>query len=111
MLTVISAVAPTPLPILFLNGYGDNVFKNVPVVVNTFNVELRSGIDYISTQASYDFDPGNGFTNFGILTEGNSNFPQHVHGAGVQGTMLSNSFDMGGIAVASVDTIDWGSIA
>tara|TARA_B100001094_G_C17666755_1_gene546816 strand:- start:104 stop:364 length:261 start_codon:yes stop_codon:yes gene_type:complete len=57
------------------------------------------------------FDPGNGFTNFGILTEGNTNFPQHVHGAGVQGTMLTNSFDMGGIATASVDTIDWGSIA
>ena len=38
-----------PPPILFLNGYGDHVFKNVPVIVNTFNVELRSGIDYIST--------------------------------------------------------------
>tara|TARA_Y100000748_G_scaffold271184_1_gene244300 strand:- start:2001 stop:2855 length:855 start_codon:yes stop_codon:yes gene_type:complete len=39
-----------PPPILFLNGYGDHVFKNIPVVVNTFNVELRSGIDYISTK-------------------------------------------------------------
>ena len=38
-----------PPPILFLNGYGDHVFKNIPVIVNTFNVELRSGIDYIST--------------------------------------------------------------
>ena len=34
---------------------GDNVFKNVPVVVNTFNVELRSGIDYISTQQDPKF--------------------------------------------------------
>ncbi len=68
------------------------------------NFEIKSNVRKV-------FDPGNGFTNFGILTEGNSNFPQHVHGAGVQGTMLSNSFDMGGIAVASVDTIDWGSIA
>ena len=25
------------------------MFNNVPVVVNTFNVELRAGIDYIST--------------------------------------------------------------
>jgi hypothetical protein len=57
------------------------------------------------------FDPGNGFTNFGILTEGNTNFPHHVHGAGVQGTMLTNSFDMGAIATASVDTIDYGTIA
>ncbi len=68
------------------------------------NFEIKSNVRKV-------FDPGNGFTNFGILTEGNSNFPQHVHGAGVQGTMLSNSFDMGGIAVESVDTIDWGSIA
>ncbi len=68
------------------------------------NLEIKSNVRKV-------FDPGNGFTNFGNLTEGNSNFPQHVHGAGVQGTMLTNSFDMGGIAVASVDTIDWGSIA
>lgn len=39
-----------PPPILHLNGYGDHMFTNVPVVVNTFNVELRSGIDYISTK-------------------------------------------------------------
>lgn len=68
------------------------------------NFEIKSNVRKV-------FDPGNGFTNFGILTEGNSNFPQHVHGAGVQGTMLTNSFDMGAIATASVDTIDWGSIA
>ena len=68
------------------------------------NFEIKSNVRKV-------FDPGNGFTNFGILTEGNTNFPQHVHGAGVQGTMLTNSFDMGAIATASVDTIDWGSIA
>lgn len=39
-----------PPPILHLNGYGDHMFSNVPVIVNTFNVELRSGIDYISTK-------------------------------------------------------------
>ena len=39
-----------PPPILHLNGYGEHMFSNVPVVVNTFNVELRSGIDYISTK-------------------------------------------------------------
>jgi len=38
-----------PPPILHLSGYGDHMFDNVPVVVNTFNVELRAGIDYIST--------------------------------------------------------------
>jgi len=41
-----------PPPILHLSGYGDHVFNKVPVIVNTFNVELRPGIDYISTKQS-----------------------------------------------------------
>ena len=39
-----------PPPILHLYGYGDHMFSKVPVIVNTFNVELRPGIDYISTK-------------------------------------------------------------
>ena len=39
-----------PPPILHLSGYGDRMFNKVPVVVNTFNCELKSGIDYISTR-------------------------------------------------------------
>ena len=39
-----------PPPILHMSGYGDHVFNKIPVVVNTFNVELRPGIDYISTK-------------------------------------------------------------
>ncbi len=45
-----------PPPIMHMSGYGDHMFNKVPVVVNTFNVELRPGIDYISTkqtQAGY----------------------------------------------------------
>jgi len=38
-----------PPPILHLSGYGKHMFDKVPVVVNSFNVELRAGIDYIST--------------------------------------------------------------
>ena len=41
-----------PPPVFHLYGYGDHMFNKVPVVINTFNVELRSGIDYISTQQS-----------------------------------------------------------
>ena len=50
-----------PPPILHLSGYGDHMFNNVPVIVNTFNVELRPGIDYISTKQSdvYSQRPGN----------------------------------------------------
>ena len=39
-----------PPPIMHLFGYGDHMFNKVPVVINTFNVELRPGIDYISTK-------------------------------------------------------------
>lgn len=38
-----------PPPILHLNGYGEYVFQNVPVVVTNFSVELTQGVDYIST--------------------------------------------------------------
>jgi len=39
-----------PPPILQLNGYGNHVFNNVPVVVTNFTVDLRNSVDYISTQ-------------------------------------------------------------
>ena len=41
-----------PPPIMHLYGYGDHMFNRVPVVINSFNVELRPGIDYISTKQS-----------------------------------------------------------
>ena len=44
-----------PPPIMHLSGYGDHMFHNVPVVVNTFNVELRAGIDYISTNQGQSY--------------------------------------------------------
>jgi len=39
-----------PPPIMHLYGYGDHMFHKVPVVINSFNIELRPGIDYISTK-------------------------------------------------------------
>ena len=39
-----------PPPILHLSGYGDHMFHKVPVVINSFNLEWRQGIDYISTK-------------------------------------------------------------
>ena len=55
-----------PPPILHLSGYGDHMFSRVPVILNSFNVELRAGIDYISTKQSEvyrsnitDFDADN----------------------------------------------------
>jgi len=37
----------SPPPIVKLNGYGDYVFNNVPVIVNQFTVELGPDVDYI----------------------------------------------------------------
>jgi hypothetical protein len=40
--------AGNPPPIIFLNGYGNYVFKNVPVVVKSIVVNLENTCDYIS---------------------------------------------------------------
>ena len=61
-----SANKGNPPPVLKFNGYGDHVFKNVPVVVTNFSVELTQGVDYISTkdgefnQQGIDRDLGDG---------------------------------------------------
>jgi hypothetical protein len=44
-----SSPAGNPPPILSLNGYGEYVFKNVPVVITNFSVSLDASSDYIST--------------------------------------------------------------
>jgi hypothetical protein len=41
-----------PPPILKFNGYGDYVFKNVPVVVKSFSVTLNKDCDYISVDVN-----------------------------------------------------------
>ena len=41
------AKAGNPPPIIFLNGYGNYVFKNVPVVVTSMDVNLDDKCDYI----------------------------------------------------------------
>ncbi len=42
--------AGAPPPVLKLNGYGDFVFNNVPVVVTNFQVELPKDVDYIPSK-------------------------------------------------------------
>lgn len=49
MYTGNTAQQGSPPPILSLNGYGDYVFKKVPVVVTNFAVEFGKDCDYIST--------------------------------------------------------------
>jgi len=42
--------AGNPPPIVFLNGYGNYVFKNIPVAVTAFSCQLPNDCDYISTE-------------------------------------------------------------
>lgn len=40
--------AGNPPPIVFLNGYGNYVFKNVPVAIQSFSCTLPNDVDYIA---------------------------------------------------------------
>jgi hypothetical protein len=42
--------AGAPPPLSRLNGYGDYVFKDVPIIITSFQVELAQDIDYIKVQ-------------------------------------------------------------
>jgi hypothetical protein len=52
MFTGDATPAGNPPVICQLNGYGEYVFKNVPVVVTNFSVSLDAASDYISTVGS-----------------------------------------------------------
>jgi hypothetical protein len=67
----------SPPPILALNGYGDYVFKNVPVIIKSFTVELPADANYIATTVGTG-----GFSGFGAASGGAVNTI-----AGVQGTL------------------------
>lgn len=43
-----------PPPICKLNGYGDYVFNNVPVIITNFTVDMPNEVDYVSC----NFEPG-----------------------------------------------------
>lgn len=42
-----STLKGTPPPVIKLNGYGDFVFKNVPVVLENYNLTMPEDVDYI----------------------------------------------------------------
>jgi hypothetical protein len=48
MFTGPDALAGNPPPIILLNGYGNYVFQNVPVVVTSFSCTLPNDCDFIS---------------------------------------------------------------
>lgn len=78
-----------PPPILKLNGYGDYVFKNVPVIVKAFQVELPADVNYINTSVSAAAAFGSG-SSAGPLTN-LSNVSTLASGlAGVAGALGAN---------------------
>ena len=58
-----------PPPIAKLNGYGDYVFNNVPVIIQNFTVDMPNEVDYIACKFSpgaiNPMDFGGGPTKFG----------------------------------------------
>lgn len=51
----LGAAAGNPPPVILLNGYGDYVFKNIPVVVKSFSIELPQDVNYIATTVGKTF--------------------------------------------------------
>lgn len=69
----IDADAGQPPPVVRLDGYGDYVFNNVPVIINNFQFDMPKDVDYISTsvgatQLLGDFDPGTSPTSWAPAT-------------------------------------------
>jgi hypothetical protein len=52
----------SPPPVIRLNGYGDFVFPNVPVVIRNFTVDLPADVDYIKTQVDGEVTVSRGTT-------------------------------------------------
>lgn len=50
----IGEIAGNPPPIVYLNGYGDYVFKNIPVVIKSFSIDLPADVNYIATNVGQE---------------------------------------------------------
>ena len=91
--------AGNPPPVIFLNGYGSYVFKNVPVVVTNFQTSLSKDCDYISCdpKASSMAVAGSLADSIGGLSEtlGLSSLSSLTSGLGNVGGILG-SFGVGG---------------
>lgn len=59
-------LAGTPPPVLRLNGYGDYIFNNIPVVVTTFTIDLSGDIDYINTFVQNKYYSGIDFSDLDV---------------------------------------------
>jgi hypothetical protein len=75
-----------PPPILKLNGYGDYMFKNVPVVVQSFSVDLPADTNYINTSMAANIAATSGpLSSIAGIAAGSSQL------AGLAGALGSNN--------------------
>ena len=58
-----------PPQILRLNGYGEHIFKDVPVIIEQVTIELRESVDYIAVTSASGDSKANGSQ----VTESDSN--------------------------------------
>lgn len=80
--------AGNPPPIVLLNGYGDYVFKNIPVVITNFSLDLPSDVNYIATNVG----ESGGLGGFGLGSGG---------GAGLIENIARSSTALAGLAGAT----------
>lgn len=79
------ADAGTPPPVLVFSGYGDEQFKNIPVVLRNVNFTLPEDVDYVSvtTQSAATVNLGAAFENAGNTAE-----QQTIFNAGAEGSIV-----------------------
>jgi len=87
--------AGSPPPILSLNGYGDFVFKNVPVVITSFSIDLPADANYISTTMG-----AAGFSGFGAASGGQAATVEGL--AGMIPTLAGIAGNLGAGGIANV---------
>lgn len=96
MFTGNDQLAGNPPPIIFLNGYGNYVFENVPVIVTKFTCSLPNDCDYITVHGSNFASSGLGGLG-GILS---------AVGSAVPGlSSVTNAIGAVGAAVNSVSNL------
>lgn len=87
-------LAGNPPPLVFLNGYGEHYFPNVPCVVQSFNHTMPQEVDYIPVVVSgvtndayyrkeMQFDPSTGAGEFGYGEKG-MQAGQYLYGGGTR---------------------------
>ena len=76
------ANAGAPPPVVRFNGYGDYVFKNVPVIVTSFQFDMPQDVDYISCGYKEDAASNNPIHDFDGLHSGPSHLSHNAPQSG-----------------------------